>query len=485
MSDTRFVGTVAGGVPDTLAGRELAEYLDAFNTGELEVMRAFVADHFAPAVLERQPAEDRAGWEALRYHETRGLILQAIERAGEHEVVALARAVLGDDWLRVTLRIAEEASAISELRVAYTSWPAALPGLRLSEGEIVPELRGYLERLVAADVFSGAVLVARDGEPLFAEAYGLASKAFNVPNRLDTKFNLGSMNKMFTGVAVAQLAERGMLAFDDPVGAHLPDYPNADVARKVTLHHLLTHTSGLGDIFNARFDATRSGLRTVADYLPLFADEPLEFEPGERWRYSNAGFVLLGAVIERVTGRSYFDYVREEIYARAGMADTDAYENDRDVPNLALGYTYFLMKPQPGPEPGLRFGVELGERRNNLFLHVVKGGPAGGGFSTVEDLLRFGVALRSNRLLGPELVEMVLTGKAEIQPGVADKYAYGFHDDRTSGTRIVGHSGGFAGINAQLDIYLDLGYTVAVLANYDPMSALRVAIRLRQLLAPG
>src|SRR5918997_177609 len=123
MSDMRSMGTVADRVPDMLAGRELAEYLEAFNTGKFEVMRAFVADHFAPAMLERQPAEDRAGWEALRYHETRGLILQAVERSDEHEVVALTRAVLADEWLRVTLRIAEAASAIGELRVAYSSRP--------------------------------------------------------------------------------------------------------------------------------------------------------------------------------------------------------------------------------------------------------------------------------------------------------------------------------------------------------------------------
>ena len=333
----------------------------------------------------------------------------------------------------------------------------------------VDELQTYIERLADQGFFSGSVLVARDGAPIFVQAYGFASKAFNVPNQVDTKFNLGSMNKMFTAVAVAQLEAQGKLSFDDLIGKHLPDYPNADAAAKVTIHHLLTHTSGIGDYFD-KPEYSKGGkerLRTPNDFLPLFAEDTLLFEPGTRFHYSNAGFIVLGLIIEKVTERSYFDYVREHIYRPAGMTGTDAYEMDEDVPNRATGYVGRLGTPQENP-------------KTNLFLHVVKGGPAGGGFSTVEDLLRFDGALREATLLPRVQTDHILAGKVEVGGGV--HYAYGFFDRRVNGTRIVGHGGGFPGINGRLDMYLDLGYTVVVLANFDPPSADVVADRIQEMI---
>jgi CubicO group peptidase (beta-lactamase class C family) len=299
----------------------------------------------------------------------------------------------------------------------------------------------------------------------------MASFAYGAKNRIDTKFNLGSMNKMFTAVAIAQLAENGKLAFTDPIGKHWPDYPNEAVREKVTIHHLLTHTSGLGDYFSDDFmDASRAKYRMPQDFLPLFVDEPLQFEPGARWQYSNAGFLLLGLLVEKISGKSYFDYVREQIYKPAGLTNTDAYEMDADTPNLATGYTRMGPNGRPGSE-----------RRNNLFLHVIKGGPAGGGFSTVDDLLKFDQALRRHRLLGPKFTETILTGKVEAPFG---KYAYGFMEQSVRGHRIVGHGGGFPGINSELQMYWDSGYTVAVLSNYDG-GAMPVARKLQGMVVRG
>jgi D-alanyl-D-alanine carboxypeptidase len=200
-------------------------------------------------------------------------------------------------------------------------------------------------------------------------------------------------------------------------------------------------------------------------------DKPLEFEPGKKFRYSNAGFMVLGAVIEKVSGQTYFDYVREHVYQPAGMVNTDAYEMDYDTPNLAIGYT----------KQGAKSG-HPGGRKNNLFMHVVKGGPAGGGFSTVEDLFRFDVALRTHRLLDAKHTEMVLTGKVDAGRGGHGRYGYGFMVIDYRGTRIVGHNGGFPGINSDLAMYLDRGYTVAVMSNYDPPAAQRVSDKLRELI---
>jgi CubicO group peptidase (beta-lactamase class C family) len=339
----------------------------------------------------------------------------------------------------------------------------------------------FLERLVSADEFSGAVLVARGEETVFARAYGLASRGFGVSNSLTTRFNLGSLNKMFTAVAVAQLVERGALAFGDTVAAHLPA-GGVRRADRITIDHLLTHTSGLGTYWNREFEANKTKIREVSDYLPLFVDEPLLFEPGAGWSYSNAAFIVLGAIIEAASGRGYFDYMREFVYSRAGMADTDAYDLDLDPPETAVGYT----------NTGAGWEPETGPRRTNLFLHVVRGGPAGGGFSTVWDLARFAGALVSHRLLSPELTAIVLEGKVDMPSDAREafslsqgaRYGYGFIDERVRGSRIAGHVGAFPGLSARLELYLDLDTTVVVLSNYDPPIAERVATHIRGLVLP-
>jgi len=459
--------------PDTPAGHLLAGWLGALGTGKPEALQRFFTENFSKDVLARGTAKQRAAGGLRLCQENGGTPeLARIERSSAHELIALVRFPVTESSLLISVKLAPEPPhTVTQWTVASQRPPDPGNAKRLSDEEIAARAEAYLAKLVAADLFSGSVVVTHDGKPIFSRAYGLASRAHGVPNRTDTKFNLGSMNKMFTAVAVAQLAEKGRLAFTDPVGKHLPDYPNKAVAEKVTLHHLLTHTSGVGDYFNDKYvKAAKDRFRTVPDFFPLFVDKPLEFEPGARFRYSNAGFMILGAVIEKVSGQSYFDYVRDHVYKPAGMADTDAYEMDQDTPNLATGYRRMNLFGQS----------EVGPRRNNLFLHVFKGGPAGGGFSTAEDLIRFAQALRGHRLLGPKMTELIMAGKVESQPG--EKYAYGFLEDVVNGQRVVGHSGGFPGINSQLDIYSGLGYDVAVMSNYDPPAAMLVAGKLRSLI---
>lgn len=339
---------------------------------------------------------------------------------------------------------------------------------RLTDEEINRELGGFLEAACASDSFSGAVLIARDEKPIFRRACGVANRSGSVPNQVTTKFNLGSMNKMFTAIAVAQLAEQGKLSFNDVVGKYLPDYPNRAVAEKVTIHHLLTHTSGMGDFFNDKFFASQANFQRVTDYLPVFASDPLAFEPGQRFQYSNAGFILLGAIIEKVTGQSYYEYVRRHIFKPAGMSDTGFYPSVGELPDSAIPYT--SLGPT-GPVQGPRHVA----RRDEL-----RGGPAGGGYSTVDDLLKFSIALRKHKLLSPEYTALVTTGKVITPFG---KYGYGFGDVTFNGNRSFGHNGGAPGISAQLDIYPDLGYTVIVLSNYDPPAMVKVLGKIRTLIS--
>ena len=315
------------------------------------------------------------------------------------------------------------------------------------------ELADFMKKLGDADVFSGAVLLAKDGVPVFKGAYGLANKDFNAPNRVDTKFNLGSMNKMFTAVAIAQLAERGKLSFDDSLAKFLPDFPNPEDAAKIKLKHLLSHTAGLGGYFSLKWQqSSRAEYRTVDDMMKRAAEDEkkVQFEPGTRWQYSNTGMLVLGKVIEVASGQSYFDYVRENITKPAGMTNTDCYELDKVNTNLAVGYEKAFT------DTSVSF-------TNNIFMHVMRGGPQGGGYSTVEDLLKFDVALRSNKLVGVEYVKLLLSAKPELK---SPDYGYGFQISNRDGVVIAGHSGGFAGINSNLDMILGTGWTGIVLSNY-------------------
>jgi CubicO group peptidase (beta-lactamase class C family) len=272
------------------------------------------------------------------------------------------------------------------------------------------------------------------------------------------------MNKMFTSTAIAQLVEKGMLSFDDPISAYVDEsWLPEKITSKITIHHLLTHTSGLGSYFNETFsNGSRALFRNVEDFKPLVKGEEPEFEPGERFRYSNTGMLLLGVVIESVTGGSYFDYIRKNIYEPAGMSDTDSYEMDHPVENLAIGYSR-------------DWESEYGWQ-NNYFKHVVKGGPAGGGFSTVGDLHRFARALLEGKLVSRESLETMWKNHS------GEGYGYGFGITEGSTGKIVGHSGGFDGINGNLDIFVDKGYIAAVLSNVDN-GASPLARRIKELLA--
>ena len=264
------------------------------------------------------------------------------------------------------------------------------------------------------------------------------------------------MNKMFTAVSILQLVEAGKIQPTDPLGKYVKDYPNADVASKVTIHQLLTHTGGTGDIFGPEFNAHRKELRTHTDYLTLYGKRGPGFDPGSRFAYSNYGFVLLGVVIERVTGGSYYDYVRDHVYKPAGMTSSGSLSEDETVPDRSAGY----MKA-PGDNTW----------RPNTDTLPYSGTSAGGGYSTVQDLLAFANALTGHKLLNAHYTDLLTTGKVDAQGG---RYAYGFEDARAEGGSF-GHGGGAPGMNGDLRIYPQSGYVIAVLANLDPPAASQIS----------
>ena len=325
-----------------------------------------------------------------------------------------------------------------------------LPDRPLTTEEIRNYLSDYIDEMVSRDAFSGTVSLTKDGKPFFNGAYGKANLRWGIDNKLNTKFNLGSMNKMFTGVAICQLVSQGKLSFDDLIIEHLPDYANKKVAGKVTVHHLLTHTSGMGSYWEAMASTDWTKLRSVKDYADLAVNDSLEFEPGERFSYSNSGPLVLGLIIEAISGLDYHDYIRKYVTGPAGMINTDCYHVDDLIPNLAQGYYW---------------DNDANALRSNIFAHSARGSAAGGGFSTVEDLQRFAKALYDGTLLSQEMLEIYTAGKVEF--GSEGKYAYLISDDLQDGHRTVGHDGGAPGISADLKIFTDLGFTITAMSNYD------------------
>lgn len=325
--------------------------------------------------------------------------------------------------------------SLAALMAATPACAQPAPRDTVPQAELVRRLSSALDSLSAAGSFSGVAVLARNGVPVFERAYGMADREAGRPNTVETRFNLGSINKVFTATAIRQLAAQGRVHLDSTLATYLPDYPNAEVARRVTLRQLMEHRAGLGgNVFGVPASGSRMDLRHNRDFLPLFGAEPLQFEPGSRNQYCNACYVVLGLVVERVSGEDYYDYIRRNVYQPAGLASTGHYALDSLPANTAVGYT--MGEDRAGPL-----------RRNDELLPG-RGSAAGGGYATAHDLLRFLAALRERRVPGG--------------PPAG-----------------IGAAGGSPGVNAVLEGGLPGGYDLVVLTNLDPPAAIRVAEMLR------
>ena len=430
--------------------RQFSAWLEAFNSGDRNRIQQYLQASYPSANIDMQMNfRQRSG----------GFELRKLEQATPTTLAGLVQERGSDQFGRFTLVIEPtEPHKIVRLALTAIPRPAEFPVARLSEAELVTALRAKLESDAATDRFAGAALVARIGDGkdqvLFNAAYGLADRENKVANTVDTRFRIGSMNKMFTAVAILQLVQAGKIELDAPLGRYITDYPNRDVATRVTIHQLLTHTGGTGDIFGPDYDARRLELRALEDYVKLYGARGPAFEPGSRWAYSNYGMLLLGVLIERVSGQSYYDYVAKNIYGPAGMTRTGSEPESEAVADRAKGYT--RARGATGWSP-------------NTDTLPYRGTSAGGGYSTVGDLLKFARALIGHKLLDAKHTDLLITGKVETMPG-GPMYAYGFEDARKDGGP-VGHNGGAPGQNGELRIYPQSGYVVAVLANLDPPAA--------------
>ena len=447
--DSKRSGGAAWRVVRAAASEQLKNWLAAYDGPDWDAYLSFVKKNF---VTEPEPIFRNAGFRDT----TEGFDLKEIKTETPVQATALVQERASDQMARIVIEVeAAEPYRIVKLHPEPIERPPqwALP--HLNEKELIRQTRQRAEELVSADKFSGAILIAKNGHAVFAQAYGLADREHHIPNSLDTRFRAGSINKMFTAVATLQLVKAGKLKLDEPIGTYLTDYPNKEIASKVTIRELLSHTGGTGNYYGPEYNQHRLELRTHEDYVRMLGSRPPRFEPGSRWEYSNYGFIILGAIIDHVSGQNYFDYVREHIYAPAGMTSSGAEPEDQPVPNRAVGYT---------------------KRANAWHINTdvlpYRGMAAGGGYTTVGDLLRFANAFESNKLLDAQDTALATTG-TELAPN--RRYGLGFEVHTMNGVRCFGHTGEMLGENGDLEICPAAGYVVAVLANLDPPAATRIS----------
>jgi CubicO group peptidase (beta-lactamase class C family) len=310
-------------------------------------------------------------------------------------------------------------------------------------GQDASKMEQVVQEQLPGNRFMGTVLVARGEKILLNKGYGHANLELEVANTPTTKFRIGSITKQFTAAAILLLEERGRLSVNDPVSKHMPDAPPA--WDKVTIVHLLTHTSGIPSFTSfPDYGSTMALEVTTEKLVGRFRDRPLEFAPGEKMNYSNSGYVLLGYLVEKISGQSYAQFLQDNIFKPFGMTGSGYDSNLALIPRRAAGYT----PRQNGPPV------------NAPFIHMTIPHGAGALYSTTEDLHRWNQALFGGKVLAAASLAKMLTP-------VKNDYGFGIVITKADGRTRYSHGGGINGFNSHLAYFPDSGVTVAVLANIN------------------
>ncbi len=458
---------------DSVASTIVNDFLLASNSGKRDAMEEFILKHYDQNALRRIPLFAVVSLNMGFFYETGGMGYELLE------ILPVKPNLLTADFFnkltQTTLKFTFPVSGtpiykinrfIKAEQTASTTNEKQVK--RLSEAELITRIEKCVNILDEDEEFSGGVLIAKNGTILLKKAIGEASKAYEIPNKSDTKYNMASVGKVFTGLAITQLAEQGKLSFDDPINKYVSaEWLDPDISEKIQIKHLLTHTSGLSDYFrDAYMQYKVPFFRGLEDYKSLVVDDTLLFEPGTRFLYSNTGMLLLGVVIENITNDNYFDYLKKNVFEPIGMVNTDGFDKDVPVKNRATGYTKVYEN-----------GAVTWN--NHQFTRIMRGSPSGGIYSTIEDMLKFDDAIRTNKLLSPEYSDLLLEGRPELNTSF---HSYGFFVSEGAAGRIASHKGDGRGMNCQFKMYIDSDYTVVILSNYSAPSANIVANVIDQLI---
>jgi CubicO group peptidase (beta-lactamase class C family) len=423
---------------------------------------ALVNDAFAAKALQNESADSRLKWLDKIASDSGGLTVVSSAPQGDRMVEAILKTNRGGRFGKlVVFTSSTEPGKISDIFLLAARDPVKVKADAWPKGPLpLPRIAAEIEKrasaLAAEDSFSGVVLVAKDDKILVNHAYGYSDQQWKVPNRTDTLFHVASMGKMFTAAAILKLANEGKLSLDDALSKWVPEYPHPE-ASKITLKQLLTHTAGIGE-----WDVGHKQAFTGAEAAARMT-EPLQFEPGSRFAYSNAGFVLLQAVIEKAAGKPFGAALDELVFKPAGMMRTALLPVTAIVPNRATGY----LRPEDDP-------LGLGPRFSNAQYLGFVGDGAGGEYSTSHDMFAFLKSLASGKLLGSSATREMLTPRLDFAGAARpSKYGYGVDLPTCAGHPVFGHEGGGtnSGVSSLAYRTLDSGWTIIVLSNYDPPAA--------------
>ncbi len=432
--------------------------VDAINESDDAARRATLGEIFSAEVLERvgmdrvagQMASIRDRFGPLDFHHAE---LTEGGSAAQRRLVLHVYAMSGKTgrWHDLQVRVEPEAPHLLQQLsfIAEVSEPVYLPNGAITDAETLAWLDDYISGLVEKERLSGSVLLALGDRVVYERCFGFADAAEKIPVTAATRFNLGSGNKMFTALAVMLLEGEGKLQLDTPIASYFPSFPDQAAAHAITIAHLLSHTSGVGEYWNEDTAEAVRAAGSASDLLPLVYRAGVVFDPGERYEYSNSNFVLAGLIVEKVSGRPYDEFVRERITGPLGMADTDTFPNDGGVGDLAERLT-------------------RGEQGWKALPHFNRGGPAGGGFSTARDILTFARALKAGRIVPVEVVERMTTSHtpaASRDPG--SDYGYGFILSRSGDQGCYGHGGIASGVNFEFRHYPGIDATLISFSNQD------------------
>jgi CubicO group peptidase (beta-lactamase class C family) len=441
-------------LPGTKAGQLVGEWIKLCQAPDLDQMTKWQSANLSDAGAKDDPAQDRAHEDFELCALNGGFRIAAVTQSNPNAISLALVGLKSNIWLKQRLAVngTGKLEEVSLLPMAPVE--GALPK-DLSDAAIGREVNRIVAKLSGLGLFSGIVRVSRGTETIASASGGYADRAKKTPITGSTQFTLGSMGKMFTGASIGQLVDQGKMSFGDTVGKFFPDYPNSTVREKVTVGMLLSHTAGMDDFLGKRTpEMMTRGVKRAAEFMPLYEHDEPQFVPGTHWAYSNSGLALAGAIVEKVSGEDYPDYIRRHIFAAAGMTNSDP----NNIPHLTTKLvTPYTKQTEGAPTP------DWHEAEHDI------GSPAGGAISSAGDLVRFAEALRSGKLMSHPTFEEMRTPSDRAPHDY--KYGFAMEIEDVYSRTIVGHGGGFPGVSTHLYLVVDSPYTVVVLSNEDPPAA--------------
>lgn len=455
-------------IPDNETGRIIREFINAVNSSDEKTILSFTDKYFSGELSN----VGKDVWDKAKYRE------MMLNLSSQAKKIEPADVISGSspDYLGVVFQSAAAGRLVSiefyknaannslrylevhpmQMPKGPYKWPEGIS----EDTAIASAIEKRILKETADDQFSGTVLIARKDRIIYKKAFGYSNKEKKETNTQDTRFHTGSIGKMITAAAIGQLVEKGKLNFTDTLGNILRDYPNKDAAANVTIHNLLTHTSGIADPFELGRRKSGEDYSTAGKNFPLFADAPLSMKPGAYHSYSNGNYAVLAAIVEKVSGESFEEYLRKNIFIPSGMEIADPSSYSRHP--RAVSYTF---RPEKDP-------LGLNERTPANKLDSTPEYEYSGYsilYLTADDIYKFLHAFKEGKIVSRSMAEALTSGKVAVQQGAPIKYGYGFYDANMWGVNMRGHSGGGgnSGIGADAEMVWDKDYYVIVLGNYD------------------